>query len=277
MKKLMWSAFAAVMMGANAQAADLIQPEVVQAPPPEVQIASVSGWYLRGDAAYSIVNIRGAGYDITNSATGYVGGNTFARTKVDNTGTIGVGAGYQFNNYLRSDVTLDYSFRTTFNGSTDGFCGTGNPCSSRDISHMTLFSLLANAYLDLGTYGSVTPYVGAGIGASHVDWDVLSNSDDDGTFIHGGTSSWRFTYALMAGASVDLTCNLKADVGYRYRHVNGGPMFNSISFNSGVQVGPGRDKGFDIHEVRGGLRYQFGNGGCGEIAAAPPAPLPVYK
>lgn len=278
MKKLMWSAIAAAMLGASAHAADLPQPDVVQAPPAEVQIASISGWYLRGDASYSIMNIRGADYSITNSQTGFNGGNTFARTSMENSATFGVGAGYQFNNYLRSDVTLDYTLRSTFNGSTDGFCGNGNPCSSRDISHVSIFSLLANAYVDLGTYGSVTPYIGGGIGASHVDWDVLSNSDDDGTFIHGGASSWRFTYALMAGASVDLTCNLKADVGYRWRHINGGAMFSSNSFNAGaVQVGPGRDKGFDIHEVRGGLRYQFGNGGCGEVAAAPPAPMPVYK
>ncbi len=29
----------------------------------------------------------------------------------------------------------------------------------------------------------------------------------------------------MAGATIDVTCNLKADVGYRYRHVQGGDMF----------------------------------------------------
>lgn len=276
MNKLICSAFAAVLLAGSAQAADLYTPEVVQAPA-EVQVASVSGWYLRGDVSYDIMRMRGGNYDITNSSTGYVGGNSFDKTTLKDTANIGIGAGYQFNNYLRSDVTLDYNFRTTFNGSTAGFCGSGDPCNSDDISHMTLFSLLANAYVDLGTYGSVTPYVGGGLGVSHVDWDVLSNSDPDGTFIHGGTSSWRFTWALMAGASVDLTCNLKADVGYRYRHVNGGPMFNSISFNSGVKVGPGRDNGFDIHEVRAGLRYQFGNGGCGQVAYVPPAPMPVYK
>lgn len=276
MKKIISSAFAAILLGSAAQAADFVQPEVIQAPV-EVQVASVSGWYLRGDVSYDILKMRGGNYDITNSKTGYSGGNTFATTKLKDTANIGIGAGYQFNQYLRSDVTLDYNFRTTFNGSTNGFCGSGAACTSNDISHLTLYSLLANAYVDLGTYGSVTPYIGGGIGASHVDWDVLSNSDADGTYIHGGTSSWRFTWALMAGASVDLTCNLKADVGYRYRHVNGGPMFDSISFNSGVTVGPGRDTGFDIHEVRGGLRYQFGNGGCGEVAQIPPAPMPVYK
>jgi hypothetical protein len=30
---------------------------------------------------------------------------------------------------------------------------------------------------------------------------------------------------LMAGASIDVTCNVKADVGYRFLHVGGGDMF----------------------------------------------------
>ena len=67
---------------------------------------------------------------------------------------------------------------------------------------------MANAYVDLGTYGSITPYVGGGIGATHVNWDGDSNtscandgSGCDTTFHHEGRESWRFTYALMAGAA----------------------------------------------------------------------------
>lgn len=86
MKKLMWSAIATVLLGASAQAADLPQPEVVQAPPAEVQVASVSGWYLRGDASYSILKMRGAHYYISQDATGTVDNGSFDSTKIDNTG-----------------------------------------------------------------------------------------------------------------------------------------------------------------------------------------------
>lgn len=58
----------------------------------------------------------------------------------------------------------------------------------------------------------------------------------------------------MAGTSVDLTCNLKADVGYRFRHINGGNMFG-YNLNSG----PAYDKDIYVHEARAGLRYSFGN------------------
>jgi hypothetical protein len=46
-------------------------------------------------------------------------------------------------------------------------------------------------------------------------------------------------------------------------------------------AGPGFDRGMDIHEVRAGLRYNFGgndSNGCGEqVAYQPPEPAPVYK
>jgi opacity protein-like surface antigen len=146
---------------------------------------------------------------------------------------------------------------------------------------MTNLSVLANAYVDLGTYAGFTPYVGAGAGTTYVSWDGDLNTDANGTFYHEGRNSWRFTWALMAGASIDLTCNLKADVGYRYRHINGGSMFGPVSVSNGTDpvstTGPGYDKGFSIHEIRGGLRYTFGDGGCGQVAYIPPAPMPVYK
>jgi hypothetical protein len=46
-------------------------------------------------------------------------------------------------------------------------------------------------------------------------------------------------------------------------------------------VGPGYDRGLNVHEVRAGLRYNFGGddgGRCVEqVAYQPPAPAPVYK
>jgi opacity protein-like surface antigen len=143
---------------------------------------------------------------------------------------------------------------------------------------MRAYSLLANAYVDLGTYGYITPYIGAGIGGSYVKWSKLRNTicDDPGvtgcySTEHGGEGKWRLTYALMAGASIDITCNLKADVGYRYRHIVGGDMFGYVD-----NGGPGRDKGFDSHEARIGARYVFS--GCDTPPAYEPEPQPlVYK
>jgi opacity protein-like surface antigen len=75
----------------------------------------------------------------------------------------------------------------------------------------------------------------------------------------------------MAGTSIDITCNLKADIGYRYRYIVGGDMFG---YNE--NGGPGRDKGISSHEARIGARYNFG--GCSTPPAYEPEPAPlVYK
>lgn len=272
MRKVLSGVAAVLLAGVSAQAADLYQPEVIEAPPVQPVAIETGGWYLRGDAGYSLNRMRGARF--------FQGGRTnnmrdFDTAKLKNGFTIGGGVGYQINDYLRTDATLDYMFKSKFNGSTTGVCG-AFPCHSSDRSSLTALSLLANAYVDIGHYGIVTPYVGGGIGGTYVKWNTLNNTicDDPAvspncyTTNHGGKKSWRFTYALMAGASIDVTCNLKADVGYRFRHVTKGDMFGYRQ-----NGGPGYDKGFYSHEARAGLRYALN--GCDQQAYIPPADIPI--
>ena len=275
MKKSLLSAAALVLTFGAAHSADLYQPEplpIMDAP--EITVREASGWYLRGDVGYSFNKVRGVEY--------YQGSNAnledFDSVSLKDSFLIGAGVGYQINNYLRTDVTFDYLTSADFDGSTSGVCG-GAPCTSSDRSYMHAYSLMANAYVDLGTYGYVTPYVGAGIGGTYVKWGKLRNTICDDPAVapacytneHGGEKSWRFTYALMAGATIDLTCALKADVGYRFRHITGGDMFGYDD-----NGGPGRDKGFYSHEARVGARYVFG--GCDTpVAYEPPVEPIVYK
>ncbi len=253
-------------------AADYIEPPVVEAAPIEtVAVApEVGGWYIRGDIDYHWTNWRGANY-ILYGAPGELG--DFDDGDLKGAMSLGAGIGYQVNDYFRVDLTGDYFFESDFEGSTSGYCGTGLPCVSTDRSSMQAFLLLANAYVDLGTYNGFTPYVGAGIGGAHVKWDDLINDDDDGSFSHKGGSEWRFAYAAMAGVSYCLTNTTKLDVGYRYSRIEGGDMFGYEA-----NAGPGFDDGFDVHEVRGGLRYQFsGSNGCEQPAPVVYEPPPVYK
>ncbi|MCM2290934.1 porin family protein [Allorhizobium sp. BGMRC 0089] len=266
------------MIAAPALGADLVQPD--PAPPayaPEIRVSdNPSGWYLRGDVGYSFNHLRGAHY--------YQGSNAslvdFTKADVKNSYMAGVGVGYQVNSRLRTDLTFDYTGKSDFNGSTQGSCGVASACTSRDISSWQAYTLMANAYIDLGTYNHITPYVGAGIGGSYVKWDALHNTscDDsnssncDATEIHDGRGKWRFAYQVMAGASIDLTCNWKADIGYRFRQILGGDMFGYRD-----NGGPGSDKGFTTQTVQIGARYQFG--GCPQPVAyeAPPQVPLVYK
>lgn len=260
-----------VFPAVNAGAADLYTPEPQPYQPPAV--SESSNWYLRGDVGYGFDDLRGVEYQTPGAAE-------FDTAKVKDSFLIGIGAGYQLTHHLRFDVTGDYTFRKHFRGTTSGTCVGGGACTSVESGDgASLLTLLANAYVDLGTWHGVTPYVGAGLGATHVDWGGFNSvttctgaacGAGTTTTSYNGESSWRFTYALMAGASVDLSCNLKFDAGYRYRHVNGGAMFSGLPGITG-----GRDKGFDIHEVRGGLRYSFG--GCDQPQYASYEPAPVYK
>ncbi|MBM7050181.1 MULTISPECIES: outer membrane protein [Rhizobium] len=277
MMKSLIGALATLLVGTSAFSADLYTPEPQQ-PAQEVAVAQSSGWYLRGDVGYAFTNLRGANY--------FQGSNSnlvdFNSAKLDDNVTLGGGVGYQINNYLRTDVTLDYLFKSDFKGSTKGDCGgcgpdfSSVPATSRDVASLTAYSLLANAYVDLGTYGAFTPYVGGGLGGTYVKWSNLKNTSCsdanpdscDSSVTHNGRGSWRFTYALMAGTSIDLTCNLKADVGYRFRHIQGGDMFGYAE-----NGGPGYDKGLNLHEARIGARYTFG--GCQTASYMPPADIPV--
>jgi opacity protein-like surface antigen len=269
---LIGASFAAT--ASTAMAADIIDAPVIDTPEP-VQVVSTGGWYIRGDIDYAMMKSKGVDYYVTG------GSDNFTSANAGSTYSLGGGVGYQVTDMFRVDVTGDYEFGGKFRGSTDGVTAcTGGPgtCTSVDTANYTVFELMANAYADLGTFNGITPYVGAGIGGANVKWGDLTNaatSTPGGPLpvdVHGGVSSTRFAWALMAGASYDLSSHLKLDVGYRYKHINGGGMFNYLP-STGINAVQGYDKGFDVHQVKVGLRYQFGgHGGGGNCCAEP-----VYK
>jgi opacity protein-like surface antigen len=264
-------------LGAPASAADLDQ--IIPAPVEDayVPVEIGSGWYIRGDISY----------DLSSSMTGSYqtyDGVAFSTNPYDkfNLGTafdVSAGVGYQFNSWLRADATFGYWGRNvngadTSTSTCDGTVLIVNPaavnCRSVDSTAMKAWESMANVYADLGTYVGITPYVGAGAGFTHISYDNLTNTayctDGAGndvpvfghcplTSTHGGAKSWRFTWALAAGASYDLTKNTKIDLGYRYSRVAGGDMFNWPAGSVGVSGVQGKDNGFDQHTFKAGIRY----------------------
>ncbi|WP_026480630.1 outer membrane protein [Ahrensia sp. 13_GOM-1096m] len=268
----------AMVMTASAFAADIYEPQVIETPVyqvPESVPAAVSGWYIRGDVGYSWSKYRGAIYSTPGSSVG--SNNLFG--EIDEAFSLGGGIGYQANSYLRTDLTVDYDFDSDFTGVTRGSCGRGANCISTDKSTFSALTVMANAYIDLGTYAGFTPYVGAGIGGANVKWGALKNTacdaanptNCDPTVTHGGSSSWRFAYALMAGFSYDISHKLALDLGYRYKKIEGGYQFASAG-----GIGRGYDHGFEQHQVRAGLRYKFG-GTSYQDPIPDYQPEPIYK
>jgi len=255
-------------------AADYEPPVVVSPPDQFVPVEVGSGWYLRGDVGYafsrSMDDVHFRNFD----------GSAYTSGKLDSADlssgmNYGIGFGYTFNQWLRSDITLD-GFRSDVDGSfaTTSPCGgapAGTTCTIKGSGSVQTLSLMANGYVDLGTYAGLTPYVGAGAGVSRVKWGKISEGfycEDDtaacttgllGSTPHSGKTDYRFTYALMAGLAYDISPNLKLDLGYKYTHVAGGDMFDwdSASAAAGATGVQGKDDGFSSQEVRIGLRYEL--------------------
>ncbi|KQV66054.1 outer membrane protein [Rhizobium sp. Root1220] len=235
---------------------------------PEVTISgdsSATGWYLRGDLGYAPGTGNETPTYLFNEAGGAASGGEFDPARFSKPFSGGAGVGYQFTDIWRADLTADF-FKSDFTGTarTDLPCAAsaaaGTGCTSGARADLRAYGIMANGYADLATIAGLTPYVGAGIGVSNVRWGNVRSQPEcvDGastcsgaTFSQqnfNGESSWRFTYALMAGLSYEVTDNLKIDFGYRFSDIAGGRMF------SGSPGTSGRDDGLTRHEIRIGLR-----------------------
>ena len=149
------------IMSAPSLAADMDAP---------VSDVAIEGWYLRADLGWSFLDWS---------------------ARDDNEFVGGVGAGYRFDENLRTDLRVDWAgYYDTTAGADD----------------MTLVTALGNLYFDVPTGTMFTPYVGAGAGYG---WGTVD----------GGGDKDGFAYALMAGTSVNLSEELSLDVGYRFRAI----------------------------------------------------------
>ncbi len=245
---------------------------------PEVTIATAAeqqGFYLRGDIGYAPWSGEGdPSYRTYDAGTGTYGNVPFNGDRFGEPLSASLGVGYQINDMFRADVTGDY-----FNGRFEGESALASPCAGEGAgtncgvgtnADVTAYGLMANAYADLGTLAGFTPYVGAGLGATNLRFSSVSQTSScidalgvcsgaaAGAASYEGYDSWRFTYALMAGVSYDVTDRLKLDLGYRYSHIGSGEMFGfgaeSIAGASGAK---GLDDGLGRHELRAGLRLSI--------------------
>ena len=81
---------------------------------------------------------------------------------------------------------------------------------------------MANAYIDLGTWWCLTPFIGAGVGGAY---NKISGVQDngiisDGTVGFGYTlndnSAWSLAWNVQAGLTYNVNNNLKIDFSWRY-------------------------------------------------------------
>jgi opacity protein-like surface antigen len=226
-----------------------------------------SGWYLRGDIGTFHVSGEGS-YGVGGSAT--MGGVSLFEEIAPS-----VGFGYIFSDMLRGDITVTQYGGMNFDGQSSYYsCGlpyTGE-CGTDDSADVSATAIQANAYYSFGNWGTLTPYVGGGIGLARVNFDrtvldtcrldvgedcpIATHSGGPGTEQWVGTTARQVTsrntqmvLSAMVGADYRLTDRWKLDMGYKFT------TFRDVGFNSD-ETAPNAS-GINIHEVKVGLRYEI--------------------
>jgi len=244
-KSLIWAG-AAMLVSTAAYAADL------GAPPPAMQYQPVaaptesSGWYLRGDVGVGAQNF--SSFDL-EPASGVPSTWVVNQTDMQDTTMLGFGVGYDLNSWLRFDVTGEYrtaaafkalgSYTGTFVGAT---CtpGSGLYCFDNYSGNFSAAVFMANAYLDLGTWWCLTPYVGGGVGMAY---DRITGVQDIGPlppgtvgfgYTNSDNSTWNFAWNVQAGLTYNVSDNLKIDFSYRYLNMGSPESGNIYCQNTGT-------------------------------------------
>ena len=188
---------AAVAIGtaAQAKAADLGsffggQQQEQDADAPTQPVEFGTGWYIRGSVGGAVQAMPDLLSDPNN-----VGFTQKLNWFVE------AGAGYQINQWFRTDATYTYYGSQPVNGygtiscitslspiddqATGNVIATGvntNVCSTKESTSVQKNLFLANGYVDLGTYWGVTPYIGAGVGTAYLNASQTVNVfNPDGT------------------------------------------------------------------------------------------------
>lgn len=243
------------------QAADL--PPIIQQAAPTLVEEFTGGWYLRGDIGFSNQSVDSLfnaqvnalpGIQLTNRDKGFDAAPLF-----------GIGVGYQFNSYIRADVTGEFRGSANFHGlDVSTVAGSTFPDNYSASKSELLF--LANIYADLGTWWCVTPFVGAGIGVSY---NTISNFRDIGvgtTGVLAGTASTslansatttNLAWAVHGGLAYKVTPGFTVELAYRYLSLGNAQTADLVNANGPQNLGPMQFRDLTSNDVKLGLRWML--------------------
>jgi opacity protein-like surface antigen len=262
---------AAAMMSSVAFAADF--PPILPPAQPVLQApASESGWYLRGDVGVSAQRFQSFDHFQTNAAFVWPASWAIVQKQTDDSAFVDFGVGYAVNNWLRFDLTGEHRESAKFKviGSYKEFCpGGGSPtCFDQyDGSHAAEVFML-NAYLDLGTWWCLTPFVGVGVGGA---WNSVTSVTDLGIvntnapgfgFSGADASNWNLAWSAQAGLAYNVSSNLKLEFAARYLNLGSvkTPIVNCSSAGCTGTGGPAAYytlTNFDSLDFKLGFRWLF--------------------
>jgi len=239
----------ALVVGSGAFAADLAAA---------YQPVATGGWYLRGYIGQSNQFVNSISHPSFATAAQF----TFLdKGGFDSAPFYGAGVGYQWTSWLRTDVTGEYRGKASFHA-LDRYFNAGYFTNDYTASKSEWVALV-NAYIDLGTWWSITPYVGAGVG---VAFNTIEHFRDTNVIAGGG--GWADTgrqtslaWALHAGAAYRVTSNLALDLSYRYLNVGNARSGTLVNLDptvfSGNPLAPVTFHNIQSHDLMLGLRWML--------------------
>jgi opacity protein-like surface antigen len=259
--KSLLAAGAATLLSSAAFAADMAiaPPPQMYAPPPVAE--DFGGWYLRGDIGFSNQRV-----ERLNNVLDTVGSPTSVQNNSFGTaGIFGLGVGYKVNNWFRADITGEYRGNSQFFG-TDHLTYAG-PAYGVDTYHATKseWVVLGNAYVDLGTWWCITPFIGAGVGGARVaingftDQGIVSGAPAvTGLAFGDNVAKWNFAWAAHAGIAYKVTPNFTVELAYRYLDMGDGLTGDLRTFDGGNGINnPTTFKNITSHDLKLGVRWNL--------------------
>ncbi|MEJ2623693.1 MAG: porin family protein [Pseudolabrys sp.] len=282
-QRLKLAALTILTASVSAHAADYTRPYqpphpvIIQQPPPVEDFAG--GWYLRGDIGFSNQDLGSLGGDIYNGYDSV----TSVDKSFDAAPFFGIGLGYTVNNWLRFDVTGEYRGRANFHGMDIGYVGSTIYPDNYSGSKSE-WTFLANAYVDLGTWYDITPFVGGGVGVSRntiSSFTDVSNCSggcgNPGTNTYFDTASkWSFAWALYAGLAYSVTPNVTIELAYRYLNLGDAETGSGHSYDGTYTYSPYEFNDLTSQDIKLGVRFSFGADTEPAPAYYQPPP-PVYR
>jgi opacity protein-like surface antigen len=271
--KFFIAAGAASLLSTAALAADMPSimppPPAVYAPPPVDPCCNFGGWYLRGDIGMTNQQIKSLNNPDPNAVLFTSVGMGF-----DSGVLWDIGAGYQFNNWFRADVTAQWRGRTNFHGSQFTTAFAGSALVDNYTGSKSELTFMANGYVDLGTWWCVTPFIGAGVGTSY---NQISSFRDDGfgnsfgvarpsSFVYAADNGkWNFAWALHAGLGYKVSQNVTVELAYSYMNLGDATTGANSNFaGTATAQYPWTMKTITSNDLKVGVRWNLDS---------PPAPM----
>jgi opacity protein-like surface antigen len=213
-------------------------------------------WYLRGDIGMTNQSVGSLFNALDATATTL---DTVSKD-FDSSPLIDLGIGYRLNDHLRFDLTGEYRGPASFHG-LQIYTAPG-PTSGTDEYTATKseVTFLANGYWDIGTWHQITPFIGAGIGASYntISGFTDVNTPNLGVAYGGTTSKLNLAYAFYAGLGYQVTPSLTIEAAYRYINLGSAQSGDLIAYDgTNTTYNPEEFRNLTSQDFKVGFRWAF--------------------